>query len=49
MSKQKKDANVINDYSCLYNKCSEFLYKPIDTVEALAMRKENFNEVMQGS
>jgi len=46
MSKKKKSAIVINDYSCLYNKCSEFLYQPIDTVEAMAMRKENFNEVM---
>ena len=46
MMHDKKIISVINDYSCLYNKCSEFLYKPIDHVEGLAMRKENFNEVM---
>lgn len=47
MSKDKKIISPINDYSCLTNKCSEFLYKPIDYVEALAMRKENFNLIMQ--
>jgi len=47
MTKHKKVISVINDYSCLQDKCSEFLYKPVDRVEALAMRKENFNEVMR--
>ena len=45
-SKTRKHASVINDYSCLYNKCSEFLYKPIEKVEALAMRKSNFIKCM---
>jgi len=35
----KKKLSVLNDYSCLFNKCSEFLYLPIDNVEGLAMRK----------
>ena len=47
MSKNKKIISVINDYSCLYNKCSEFLYQPIDHVEAFGIRRENFNRVMQ--
>ena len=42
-----KNISGINDYSCLHNKCSEFLYIPIDHVEALAMRKENFDRVMK--
>lgn len=41
-----KPLTVINDYSSLLNKCSEFLYKPIDSVEALAMRKQKFNIIM---
>jgi len=49
MAKRKKIISVINDYSSLQDKCSEFLYTPIDRVEALAMRKENFNEVMRNS
>lgn len=47
MLKDKKIVSPINDYSCLFNKCSEFLYKPIDFVEALSIRKENFNEQME--
>jgi hypothetical protein len=42
MSQEKKINSVINDYSCLFDKSSEFLYRPIDNVEALAMRKYNF-------
>ena len=47
--KSRKHLSVINDYSSLFNKCSEFLFTPIDRVEALAMRKENYNEQMQNS
>ena len=47
MTKQRKTISVINDYSALNNKCSEFLYQPIDRVEAFGMRKENFNKVMK--
>lgn len=47
MLREKKIASPINDYSCLFNKCSEFLYKPIDFVEALSIRKENFNDQME--
>ena len=46
MSRNKKIISVINDYSCLYNKCSEFLYQPIDHVEAFGIRRENFNRIM---
>mmetsp|Transcript_12001 Transcript_12001/g.20256 ORF Transcript_12001/g.20256 Transcript_12001/m.20256 type:complete len:111 (+) Transcript_12001:236-568(+) len=28
------------------DKCSEFLYRSIDRVEAMAIRRENFNQVM---
>jgi hypothetical protein len=46
MSRQKRIVSPINDYSCLCNKSSEFLYQPIEKVEALAIRREHFNEVM---
>ena len=46
MSKEKKVISPINDYSCLTNKCSEFLYKPIDIVEALSIRKAPFHHIM---
>ena len=47
MSQEKKVISAINDYSCLHGKCSEFLYMPVDITEALAMRRGNFNEVME--
>ena len=47
VNKKRKIVCAINDYSSLFNKCSEFLYMPIDKVEALGMRKENYNEVME--
>lgn len=47
LDSESKNISGINDYSALHNKCSEFLYIPIDHVEALAMRKENFDKVMQ--
>lgn len=46
MTKDRKVNTAINDLSCLQNKCSEFLYTAVDTVDALAMRKFHFNEVM---
>jgi len=46
-SKVKGTFPVINDYSCMYNKCSEFLYYPIDQVEAFAMRKYKFVEILK--
>lgn len=47
MTKTKKKVAPINDYSCITNKVSEFLYKPVDFVEALSMRKENFEKLMK--
>ena len=47
--KHKKVGNsstVINDYSCIYNKCSEFLYTPIKKVEALSIDKHSFMNVL---
>ena len=35
----KKKLNVINDYSCITGKGSEFHYRAIETTEALAMRR----------
>ena len=40
--------SCINDYACLFNKCSEFLYMAVDTVEAYGFRKEFFPELVQG-
>ena len=45
-TKQTTPMAIINDYSCLHNKSSEFLYKPIDVVEAFAIRREKFRIVM---
>ena len=48
MGPQKnKTISAINDYSCLHNKCSEFLYTPLEPTEALAVRRENFNIAME--
>lgn len=46
MNKNRKVISVINDYSCLYNKCSEFLYQPIEGADAFAIRRGNYEEVM---
>ena len=46
MSINKKIISPINDYSCLNNKNSEFLYTPIDKIEAYGIRKEYFNELL---
>lgn len=42
----KKNFTIINDYSCIQNKCSEFLYQPIKKVEALSIDKHNFVKIM---
>ena len=42
----RNGTSTINDYSCLYNKCSEFLYRPIDQVHAFATRIDNYSRVM---
>ena len=41
-----KSNTVINDYSALFRKGAEFLYFPIDKVEAIAFRRQNFIESM---
>lgn len=49
--KTKKKANsltVINDYSCIYEKTSEFIYQPIQRVEALSIDKHNFVDILMG-
>lgn len=43
----QETVTTINDYSSLYNKCSEFLYYPIDIVEGFGMRKHLFWKLMQ--
>ena len=40
----RRKLNVINDYSCITGKGSEFLYRAIETTEALAMRRPQFLE-----
>jgi hypothetical protein len=42
MNKEKRIICPINDYSALFDKYSEFLYSPVDNIDALAMRKEHF-------
>lgn len=49
MDEKHKGKIAINDYSCLHDKCSEFLYKALDFVQAFAIRKHYFNEVMRDS
>jgi hypothetical protein len=46
-NKKKSVTCAINDQICLEDKCSEFLYQPIDIVEAFAMRKPHFINVMK--
>ena len=47
MNKKKNITCAINDYSALHDKCSEYLYQPIDRVEAFAMRKHPFKQIMK--
>lgn len=49
MTSEKKISAGINDYGCLENKCSEFLYTPIELTEALAIRKFHFTNVIDNS
>ena len=48
MTKNKKGGiyPVINDYSVMHSKCSEFLYHPIESVEAFAMRRWRFKALL---
>lgn len=43
MSAEKRIICPINDYYSLFEKCSEFLYSPINNIDALGIRKVNFN------
>ena len=45
-NKRSKNMAVINDFSCLHNKSSEFLCKPINVVDAFAIRRERFAKIM---
>ena len=47
LSKDKGTFPVINDYSAMSNKCAEFLYHPIDQVEAFAIRKYKFTAILK--
>lgn len=47
MNKQKRTIAPINDYSCIFNKSSEFLYQPVEKTEALAIRREDFFNLME--
>jgi len=50
MAKNKEQKGiypVINDYSIMFNKCSEFLYLPIDFVEAFSMRRWRFKQLLE--
>lgn len=38
---------VINDFDCLHSKCSEFLYYPVEVMEAFAIRKHKFEEILR--
>ena len=42
MTKTKKTIVPINDYNCLKQRGSQFLYKAINNVEGYAIRNENF-------
>jgi hypothetical protein len=47
MNSNKKVISPINDYSCINNKGSEFLYTPIEDCVAYGIRKEYFNELLE--
>ena len=39
---------VFNDYACMTNKCSEFIFKSFGTVvTAFAIRKDNFRKLLE--
>jgi len=47
MVKEKKTISPINDYNSIMETNSEFIYKAIDNVEALIIRKYEFNKIMR--
>lgn len=42
----KANQNVIGDFSCLYNKVSEFMYQAHENIYGFAMSKKNFLKIM---
>jgi hypothetical protein len=38
--------SVIGDFSCLHNKVSEFMYKPMDMISGFAIKKDKFAQVI---
>ena len=48
MTNLRKVVIPINDYNCVSHCNSEFIYKAIDDVKALAMRKYQFNKIING-
>jgi len=41
-TKSMSNQAIVGDFACLYNKVSEFLYKPQDILEGYSIKKENF-------
>lgn len=49
MTKEKRLVCPINDYSAIHDRCSEFLYSPVDNIDALSMRREHFQKLMKNN
>ena len=47
MTKDKRTVSPINDYNSIMETNSEFIYRAVDTVEALTIRKYLFNQIMR--
>ena len=45
-SKVMKNRAIINDFSVINNKVSEFLYEAIDKVQGFGIKKENFLKII---
>jgi len=42
-----KQYAIVGDFACLNNKVSEFLYKPHDTIQGFAIKKEKFMQILE--
>lgn len=38
---------IIGAFPCMTNKVSEFMYKPVEVIHGFAIKKENFNGILQ--
>lgn len=46
-AKLLKNRAIVGAFPCMTNKVSEFMYKPMEIIQGFAIKKHNFNEILQ--